>query len=181
MACIDPMCDLEPPVHSMSMAALYASHGARPLCKCNDTWCMPAPCAGVVGLLYLLAITFSIQDPTTLLDSSNATGGTAIVVQVRSACQPGPWLPDSGCLAYLQSGTHDTASACTCLLSHGRRERQLCAHLSPKQQLPACCWWYKDTWLLLSCRLCMMLSQRGWGRLPLGLLLGSWLSPWWRR
>jgi amino acid transporter len=38
--------------------------------------------AGVVGFIYLLAITFSIQDPSTLLDPSNATGGTFVVGQV---------------------------------------------------------------------------------------------------
>lgn len=40
------------------------------------------PLSGVVGLVYLLAITFSIQDPSTLLDSSNATGGAFVVGQV---------------------------------------------------------------------------------------------------
>ncbi|WIA33412.1 hypothetical protein OEZ86_006546 [Tetradesmus obliquus] len=38
--------------------------------------------SGVVGFIYLLAITFSIQDPSTLLDPANATGGTFVVGQV---------------------------------------------------------------------------------------------------
>jgi amino acid transporter len=41
----------------------------------------PQP-AGVVGFVYLLAITFSIQDPSTLLDPANVTGGTFVVGQV---------------------------------------------------------------------------------------------------
>jgi amino acid transporter len=36
----------------------------------------------VVGFLYLLAVTFSIQDPSTLLDPSNETGGTFVLGQV---------------------------------------------------------------------------------------------------
>jgi amino acid transporter len=38
--------------------------------------------SGVVGWVYLLATTFSIQNPETLLSPDNATGGTNVFAQV---------------------------------------------------------------------------------------------------
>lgn len=65
-------CCLLLPVH-----ALLLAHG----------WLLCMTTAGVVGWLYLLAITFSIQDPATLLDPSNATKGNFVVGQiVLDAC-----------------------------------------------------------------------------------------------
>jgi len=43
--------------------------------------------SGVVGWVYLLATTFSIQNPDTLLSPDNATGGANVFAQVLR----GPW------------------------------------------------------------------------------------------
>lgn len=57
--------------------------------------------AGVLGFIFLLALTFSIQDPGTLLDPANATGGTFVVGQIVLDAFAARGLSQAGAIAML--------------------------------------------------------------------------------
>ena len=58
------------------------SHNAARTAPLAIIFCVSG--GGVVGFVYLLSITFSIQDPASLLDPNATFGGTAAVAQVQA-------------------------------------------------------------------------------------------------